>query len=116
MSATVLYDGDCGFCRASVGLVAALDRAHRIRAVPFASQEGRTLLLRASRSPEDHPESVVALDGQGAAFGSDAVVRIARELGLPWMLLGRLGEPIPRALRERAYRWVAGCRRFVKLP
>ena len=36
---TLIYDGECGFCRESVGLVRRWDREHRLAIVPFQDQE-----------------------------------------------------------------------------
>src|SRR5260221_4817645 len=35
---TLVYDGDCGFCRRSVDLLRRWDREHRIALVPFQDQ------------------------------------------------------------------------------
>src|SRR5207244_11687576 len=36
---TLIYDGECGFCRESVGLVRRWDREHRLAIVQFQDQE-----------------------------------------------------------------------------
>src|SRR5439155_838698 len=36
---TLIYDGECGFCRESVGLVRRWDRERRLAIVPFQDQE-----------------------------------------------------------------------------
>jgi predicted DCC family thiol-disulfide oxidoreductase YuxK len=36
--ATLIYDGECGFCRQAVDLVRRWDREHRIALVPFQDQ------------------------------------------------------------------------------
>ena len=52
------------------------------------------------------PGSVVLVDEEGVHERSDAVLRIARRLGLPWSLL-TVGFIVPRFLRDAVYRWVA---------
>lgn len=37
---TLIYDGDCAFCRRCVALLARWDRHSRVRAVPFQEEEG----------------------------------------------------------------------------
>jgi predicted DCC family thiol-disulfide oxidoreductase YuxK len=56
--------------------------------------------------PPGDPESVVLVEGGRVYDRSDAALRIARALGLPWSLAG-LGLLLPRALRDGVYRFVA---------
>jgi predicted DCC family thiol-disulfide oxidoreductase YuxK len=35
---TLVYDGECGFCRQSVDVVRRWDREHRLAAIPFQDQ------------------------------------------------------------------------------
>jgi predicted DCC family thiol-disulfide oxidoreductase YuxK len=44
LSAIVLYDDDCGFCRWTLAKVLAWDRRETLRPVPIDSEEGRGLL------------------------------------------------------------------------
>ncbi len=106
----LLYDGTCGFCAESVQLVLRHDRAGTLR---FAALQGEL----GTRVRTEHPElegvdSMVWMEpGSGGAPGrvltrSDAALRIARYLG-GWWSLARLGQAVPRPLRDAAYDLVA---------
>mgnify|MGYP006277470523 CR=1 FL=1 len=43
-SALLIYDGDCAYCRGFARLLAMLDRRGRIRALPFDTEDARSLL------------------------------------------------------------------------
>jgi predicted DCC family thiol-disulfide oxidoreductase YuxK len=105
-SATVLYDGDCGFCGRAVGTIRANDPAGRFRFVTLCSDEGRALCVAGGRAPDAEP-SLVLIDVAGLQEGGDAVLRIGRGLRMPWPLLAALGGLVPRPLREAVYRRVA---------
>jgi predicted DCC family thiol-disulfide oxidoreductase YuxK len=104
--ATVLYDGDCGFCGSAVRLIRANDPAGRFRYVTLGSDEGRTLVAAGGGDPDAEP-SLILVDRQGLHAASDAVVRIGRELRAPWPLLAAVLGVVPRPLREAVYRRVA---------
>ena len=36
--ATLIYDGECGFCRQTVAIVSKWDREHRVSLIPFQDQ------------------------------------------------------------------------------
>lgn len=102
--ATILYDGDCGFCRWSLDRVLAWDRRGRLRPLALDTAEARE--LTPGMSEEDRAASwhLVEADGTvssaGAAFGP-----LGRLLpfGAP---LTVLASRAPR-LTERGYRFVA---------
>ena len=72
MATTLLYDSDCGFCRATLGLLLAWDRGENLRPVALQSEEGARLLpgltaeqrLEAARAV---PESGIPHTGGAAA-------------------------------------------------
>src|SRR5690348_12083210 len=108
-AATVLYDGDCGFCRWSLDKLLIWDRRRRLRPVEIQSDEGQELLDRAgvpagARLELWHlalPSGAVRSAGAGAA-------PLAERLpgGRPLAgLFRRFPEPT-----ERSDRWVAAHR------
>lgn len=112
----VLYDGDCGFCSASV---AQIHRADRKRLFWFAPLQGETARPYLERHPELANLSTVVLvedfgaglPGEGRVFvRSDAVVEICRRLG-GWRRWFVWGKWIPRRLRDGMYDLVARNRR-----
>ena len=113
----VLYDDECRFCRAALGLLLAWDRKRQVRPVAIQSEEGRRLL---AEIPEDRRlESAHAVVGgeTGLVSGGAAAAPVLRLLpgGAP---LAGLADRLPGAA-DRSYRWVADHRtvlsRFVPL-
>jgi predicted DCC family thiol-disulfide oxidoreductase YuxK len=100
----VLYDADCGFCRASLAVLLAWDRHRRLRPVALQSVEAERLL---GGMPEERRMAswhVVEPGGRvrsaGAAF-APALRRLPG--GKP---AAALLERLPR-VTERGYRFVA---------
>ncbi|MEJ5169886.1 MAG: DUF393 domain-containing protein [Fimbriimonadales bacterium] len=98
---TVLFDGECGFCRSSVGLLRGFRNASSVLWLDRNSPEAAILTNGA-----ELPDSLVLLDADGTHSGFEAVWRTARHAGVPWPLL-RLILLVPRPIREGGYRWVA---------
>jgi predicted DCC family thiol-disulfide oxidoreductase YuxK len=104
---TVLYDGDCRFCRASLALLLAWDRRGRLRPVPLQSEEAEQLLPRLG--PDERMASMHAAPENGSpASGGAALPTLLREVpgGAP---LAAVAARFPRAA-ERGYAAVAGNR------
>jgi predicted DCC family thiol-disulfide oxidoreductase YuxK len=124
MSAALLYDRDCGFCRACLGVLLAWDRDRRVRPVAIQSVEGERLLadLEPARRLDswhlvsEAPRTSEASRASGApsvgeaqrSSAGAAFAPLLRELpgGAP---LAALADRFPGAA-ERGYRWVAGHR------
>ncbi|MGD8699284.1 MAG: DUF393 domain-containing protein [Gemmatimonadales bacterium] len=101
---TLIYDGDCGFCRRQVALIARWDRAGRLTAIPFQDAD----LERYGVSREDAEQAMQLVGPSGAVW---AGATAARELAWllpalrPFAWLFRL--PGAMFLAERVYRWIA---------
>jgi predicted DCC family thiol-disulfide oxidoreductase YuxK len=100
----VLYDADCGFCRACVAAVLALDRRRRLRPLALQNPEARRLLPGLSDEERMASWHLVAPAGEVTSSGA-AFAPLLRQLpfGDP---LAALFARFPRAA-ERGYRWVA---------
>ncbi|BCS33149.1 membrane protein [Luteitalea sp. TBR-22] len=107
MPATVVFDGDCLFCQRSVRFIHRHDRRDRFRFAARQAAAGTRLLAEAGVGLA--PNSMVLLDEEGTWLRSDAVLRIAVQLGRPWSAAGVL-LLVPRPLRDAAYRVVAAIR------
>ena len=107
--ALILFDGVCNLCNGFVQFVIEHDPAGRFRFAALQSVAGQAVLAAHgldANAVATEPDSVLLeLDGQLYSH-SDAVLRIARELGGPWRLL-LAGYVLPRAWRDAAYRLVA---------
>jgi predicted DCC family thiol-disulfide oxidoreductase YuxK len=107
----LLFDGVCNLCNASVQFVIEHDEAGLFRFAPLQSEAGTELLDRCGLPP-DHMDSFVLVDGEDCYTKSDAALRVARRLGLPYAALGPL-RFLPRRLRDRVYDMVADHRYLV---
>ena len=102
----VLYDGGCGFCRASACFAAErLRTGDDVRFAALQSEDGRAALV-AHGFPADYGRSVVVIENGQAFTESAATLRLVRHLRWPWRGLGA-GRLIPRPMRNAMYRWVA---------
>jgi len=101
----VLFDGVCGLCRSSVRFIIRRDRAGVFRFASLQSDVGAALGNRYGVAARGL-ETLVLVEAETAYVRSDATLRIARRLGVPWSLLGLL-LLIPRFIREPAYRMVS---------
>lgn len=107
--ATLIYDGECGFCRTSADLVRRWDRAHRLTLLPFQDQ-ARVAAFGIPLPALAAAMHLVLPDGRVFA-GADAAPEILRLLsGKQWLgwafqLPGAL--PVAR----RVYAWIARRRR-----
>lgn len=110
--AILLYDGQCGFCSASVAFVLRHDRRKQtLRFAPLAGELGRRLLA-------EHPElegvdSMLWFEpGAGSVrVRSEAALCVCSYLGGGFKVLGWLGRLVPRALRDGVYRVIAARRK-----
>lgn len=104
----VLFDGVCNLCAGSLPWLLRMDRHDRLRFGTLQSEAGSELLRQCGLSG-DYDESMVVVEGDRAYTESDAVVRIAWLLGFPWAL-GSVASLVPKAIRDRAYRFLANNR------
>lgn len=103
--ATVLFDGVCNLCNASVLFVIDRDPGGRFRFAPLQSDEGRAVLREHGFAGGDL-SSVVLVERGRVYTRSAAALRIARRLTGAWPLLYAL-VAVPRPLRDAVYDWVA---------
>jgi predicted DCC family thiol-disulfide oxidoreductase YuxK len=101
---TLLYDADCGFCRATLAGLLAFDLGKRVRPAAIQSPEGSALL--ADLDPAEQLSSWHLISPQGERFSAGA--------GAPPLLRLLAGGRAPAALlaaapgpTDRAYHWVA---------
>jgi predicted DCC family thiol-disulfide oxidoreductase YuxK len=104
----VLYDGECGFCDASVQWLLERDLEGRLH---FAPLQGDT--AAAVRALGDWPETLDSIvfveEGGRLSWRSTAAVRIASVLPWPWRGLAGAWL-IPWPLRDIGYRLIAAVR------
>jgi predicted DCC family thiol-disulfide oxidoreductase YuxK len=101
----VLFDGVCNLCHASVRFILAHDREAIFRFAPLDSDTSRA--FTAGGLLEDRSVDSVILVEDGVSYvRSEAAIRIAGRLGLPWRVLIGL-KILPERLRDAAYDLVA---------
>lgn len=103
---TLIYDGECGFCRGWIGALRRWDRAARVRTVPLqhtAAWEGVPGLALPSLEEAVH---LVAPDGR-VYVGAAAARPLLALLPGGCCLAAPLALPGAQRLVGAAYRWVA---------
>ncbi len=103
---TVLYDGSCALCRASVARLQRMDRSGRIELLDLHDPQASARFPQVDR--EEAMRLMQAVDGAGRVFsGVDAWARIGLSLPgwklLAWLLL----VPGIHFLAGAVYSWVA---------
>ena len=104
-AAIVLFDGTCNFCDASIRFMIANDPADHFRFAASQSAAGIDAMRAAGRDPVT-VDSIVLIDGEGFHERSDAALRIAARLRLPWRALA-VFRAVPAGLRDRVYDVIA---------
>ena len=103
---TVLYDGQCWFCRGQIGLLKRFDAVGRLRFRSLHDPEvGRDF---PELSPEEMMREMIVVDRDGRARGGAEAVRyLSRRLPLLWPLAVPLHLPGSLPVWRWLYRVVA---------
>ncbi len=101
----IVFDGVCTLCSRWVRFLLRFDRRGRYRFAAMQGAHGRRLLATHGLDPDD-PLSFLLVEQGRAHTDTDAIVRVLTGLGGVWRLAA-LARLLPRALRDRAYRWLA---------
>lgn len=100
----VYYDGVCALCNRFVKWALRHDRRRKLL---FASLDGESATRLRRAFPETRDvDSIVVRDGDQVFLKSDAILRIAQQLGGVWRLTAAL-HVIPRVLRDWGYDQIA---------
>jgi predicted DCC family thiol-disulfide oxidoreductase YuxK len=101
MDATIVFDGDCGFCTTSAHW---LEDHSTITVVPWQ----RTDLAALGLTEAEVTTAAYWVDGTDVRRGARAVAMALRRCGQPWRLLGVLVDlPPVRPLAALGYRLVS---------
>ena len=101
--AVFYYDGECGFCRATVARLRRLDWRRRVQWTDFRTAG----TLPADASWERLTAEACLDDGRHRYWGFDAFRELARRLPLLWPLWALFRLPGAGVVGHPAYRWVA---------
>lgn len=102
----IVFDGVCILCSRWVDFILQHDVSGRFRLAAMQGTHGRALLAAHGLSPDD-PASLLLVQGDRGYTDTDAIIRVLREFGRGWRLLGYLLKLMPRWLRDPFYRWLA---------
>ena len=103
--ATLIYDGECDFCRESVAIVSRWDRERRVTLIPFQEQ-ARVAAFQIPLPALAAAMHLVLPDGRVLA-GADAAADLLRLLpGKRWVA-HLFGVPGVLPLARRVYGWIA---------
>ncbi len=105
LSPTLIYDGECGFCRKCVELVSRWDRHRRITLIPFQDQ-ARVAAFRIPLPALAAAMHFVRPDGRVYA-GADAASELLQFLPGKHWLVSVFRLPGIRPVARRVYAWVA---------
>src|SRR5690606_4973472 len=103
--AVVLFDGVCNLCNGAVQFIIKRDSHDRFRFASLQSQAAEALLGTPVPSGED-PSSIIVLADGRSYDTSDAILRIARDLGPAWSWWG-VFRIVPKTVRDGLYRFIA---------
>lgn len=111
----VLYDGECGFCDASVQWLLAHDPTGRYRFAPLQGDTAAAIRARHPELPKDL-DSIVLVEGppgeEHAVWRSEAIFRICAQLPGAWRAISWFGV-LPRFITDAGYRIFARLRYHV---
>jgi predicted DCC family thiol-disulfide oxidoreductase YuxK len=109
--ATLVYDGECGFCRQAADLVRRWDREQRIVLVPFQDQ-ARVAAFGIPLPALAAAMHLVLPPPDGRVFaGADAVPELLRLLPRRRWLVWPFRVPGVLPVARRVYAWIARRRR-----
>jgi len=105
MRRTILFDGVCNLCNASVLFVVDRDPEARFTFAALQSDEARRLLAERGYQGADL-STVLLVEGERVYERSTAALRVARHLSGAWPVLYAF-LVVPRPVRDAVYAWVA---------
>jgi predicted DCC family thiol-disulfide oxidoreductase YuxK len=101
----IIFDGICVLCSGTATFVLRHDKQRQFRLLTAQSALGQALYVHYGLDPQHYETMILIADGV-AYFKSDAGIRIAEGLGLPWSLAAAF-RILPRGLRDRLYDAIA---------
>ena len=126
MSATVVYDGECGLCNAIREATEPLDWLRTMRWIPFQSPESEKFGI----PREEFEKSVYIISDSGAEHGFPAVKRILARVPATWiaaavlvgwkpwtvLAIAAFFSPLSNPAGQPLYDWVSRHRHLIPGP
>ncbi len=101
----LLFDGECGLCRASVQWVLRHDKKRKFRFVSLQSPLAQQFLADEKEIPDNCDSLLLVEDGKVFIY-SEAALRTLRLLGFP-RPLSAIAFLFPKGFRDAVYRLIA---------
>lgn len=105
MGATVLFDGVCNFCNASVNFIIERDKAGYFRFAPLQSETGEGLIAEHGIDTSS-TDSIIVVENEKAYTHSSAALRIAKRLDGIWSW-SYVFIAVPKPIRDFCYKLFA---------
>lgn len=105
MTGTILYDGICNLCIASVRFIQRHDTLKKFQYKALQSDEGKRL-LGVSTEQEADLHTIIYIEGEKRYIRSTAILHIIRDMGGIWQLF-YVFIIIPTFLRDPVYHLVS---------
>lgn len=105
-SKIVLFDGVCNLCSWSVSFVVKRDK-NRVYKFAWAQSDTGRELLKQCDLPENFLDTVIYIENGTPYYKSEAALKIAKGLSMPWPIIARLGMTLPQIIRDSIYDWIA---------
>lgn len=119
---TILFDGVCNFCDASINFIIDRDPRNTFVFAPLQSDSGRKVLNAYHVDAATQPDSIILIKNGKLFTKSSAALEIARELSGGWPILYAF-KIVPAPIRDFLYDLVAknryklmGCRESCRIP
>lgn len=107
-SPVILFDGVCSLCNKLVLFIIKRDPKAKFKFASLQSEIGKKLLLK-TKSPTNHLDSIILIDGEQYFLQSTAVLRILKELNGGWKAV-YIFLAVPKFLRDFTYNSIAKTR------
>lgn len=104
----LLFDGVCNLCNGAVQFIIKRDKKAHFRFAALQSEVGQDLLKKFAVK-EEYLSTLVLIENEKAYVRSDAVLRVAKNLGGLWSLT-YIFILVPRFIRNAVYNWVGSHR------
>ncbi len=109
----LFYDGECGFCNATIQYVLRHERAPVLLFAPLQGKTAEDVLRDANLPADIADKSIVVYDDTRHLIRSRAAARVLQHMGSGWSTLGSLLTLVPRPLADAVYRTIARYRKHL---
>ncbi|NDC75289.1 DUF393 domain-containing protein [bacterium] len=108
----LLYDGECGFCRAWVRQLVRVDGRGMLRFAPLQGAFAQVALRRCGLPLKDFESLVFLPEAEGEKYHlrTEGLIAALARLGGGWRVAARFIAVVPATWRNAVYNGVAGAR------